>query len=137
MKGKIINTKEAVKIMMNGEIVRMSGDKDTFFAYHKTKDMVYMIHYDQITNRMNISPIASPLDIIDGKNTFLHGYTENQLVITTFFEMFNEFHIPSFCFTSNLDDTEKKFKDVTHMDNTSAYKSNLSNFTYPINKEGK
>jgi len=137
MKGKIINTKEAVKEMMNGNIVRMSEDKDTFFAYHKIKNMIYMIHYDQITNRMNISPIASPSDIFDEINTFLQGYGENQLVITTFFEMFNEFHIPSFNFTSNLDDADKKFKDVIHTDNTSVYKSNLSNFTYPINKEDK
>lgn len=137
MKGKIVDTKEAVKEMMNGELVRVLDDKDTFFVYHETKDMIYMIHYDQITNRMNISPITSPLEILNDKNTFLQGYADDKFIITTFFEMFNEFHIPLFNFISNLDDADKKFKDVICTDNTSVYKSNLSNFTYPINKESK
>lgn len=137
MNDKIITVEEAVKEMMNGEIVRMLKDEGTFFVYHKVNDLIYMIHYDQITNRMCISPIDSPSNIKNGKNTFLQGYSDNQIVITTFFEMFNEFHIPSFGFSSNLDDADKKFKDVKFVDNSSMYKSNLSNFTYPIKKEDK
>lgn len=141
MKGKIVNTKEAVKEMMNGEVLRALDDKDTFFTYHETKDMIYMIHYDQITNRMGISPIAAPLDILNDKNTFLQGYAYDKFIITTFFEMFNEFDIPNFFFgKTNLDKTylnTKKFKDVKCVDDSSMYKSNLSDHTYPIKKEDK
>lgn len=137
MNGKIFTVEEAVNEMMNGKIVRMLKDKGTFFIYHKVNNLIYVILYDQITNRMCIAPIDSPSNIKNGKNTFLQGYCDNKIVITTFFEMFNELHIPSFGFSSNLDKADKKFKDVKFIDDSSMYKSNLSNFTYPIKKEDK
>lgn len=137
MNDNIITVEEAVNEMMNGKIVRMLKDEGTFFVYHKVNDLIYMIHYDQITNRMCIAPIDSPSNIKNGENTFLQGYCDNKIVITTFFEIFNELHILSFCFSSNLDDTDRKFKDVKFTDNSSMYRSNLSNHTYPIKKEDK
>ena len=86
---------------------------------------------------MCIAPIDSPSNIKNGKNTFLQGYCDNKIVITTFFEMFNELHIPSFGFSSNLDDADKMFKDVKFIDDSSMYKSNFSDRTYPIKKEDK
>lgn len=137
MNDNIITVEEVVNEMMNGKIVRVLKDKGTFFVYHKANNLIYMILYDQITNRMCIAPIDSPSNIKNGKNTFLQGYYDNKIVITTFFEMFNELHIPSFCFSSNLDDADKMFKDVKFIDDSSMYKSNFSDRTYPIKKEDK
>ena len=120
MNDKIITVEEAVKEMMNGEIVKMPKDKGTFFAYHESNDSIYMIHYDQLTNRMSVSPIDSPSNIRSGKNTFLQGYSENQLTIITFSEIFNELPTLASCFVTILD---KKFKDVKLVDDSSMYES--------------
>lgn len=130
MNDKIITVEEAVKEMMNGEIVRMPKDEGTFFAYHEANNLIYMIHYDSLTNRMSISPIDSPSNIRSGKNTFLQGYSENQLTIITFSEIFNEFPILSSCFVNILD---KKFKDVKIADDSSMYESKMTSATFPYN----
>lgn len=84
MNDKIITVEEAVKEMMNGEIVRMPKDEGTFFAYHEANNLIYMIHYDSLTNRMSISPIDSPSNIKNGKNTFLQGKKDDVYSIINF-----------------------------------------------------
>lgn len=93
-----------------------------------------MIHYDPLTNRMSVSPIDSPSNIRSGKNTFLQGYSENQLTIVTFSEIFNELPVLSQCFATILD---KKFKDVKLVDDSSMYESKMTSETFPYNKEDK
>ena len=134
MNDKIITVEEAVKEMMNGEIVKMPKDKGTFFAYHEADDSIYMIHYDPLANRMSVSPIDSPSNIRSGKNTFLQGYSENQLTIITFSEIFNELPTLASCFTTILD---KKFKDVKLVDDSSMYETKMASETFPYNKEDK
>lgn len=134
MNDKIITVEEAVKEMMNGEIVKMPKDKGTFFVYHEANDSIYMIHYDLLTNRMSVSLIDSPSNIRSGKNTFLQGYSENQLTIITFSEIFNELPILASCFATILD---KKFKDVKLVDDSSMYESKMTSETFPYNKEDK
>lgn len=115
MKGKIVNAKEAIEEMLSGEIVRALNDKETFFAYHEERDMIFMIHFDNITNRMNIAPIDQPLKIINDGNGFLQGYGEDKFIVYTFGEIFNDFNINPFRY-ANQSNLSSKYNLITRED---------------------